>query len=102
MIPNKNQINISHHAISQLCQKYHIKKLALFGSVLRDDFTSQSDIDILVEFIEGKTPGFRFIEIQDKLTQLLGRTVDLNTAQDLSCYFRDEVVNNAQVIYEKN
>lgn len=55
-----------------------------------------------MEFIEGKTPGFRFIEIQDKLTQLLGRTVDLNTAQDLSCYFRDEVVNNAQVIYEKN
>ncbi|MEC4803169.1 MAG: nucleotidyltransferase family protein [Jaaginema sp. PMC 1079.18] len=92
-------ISIPHAALEQLCRQYHIRKLALFGSVLRDDFRLDSDIDILVEFLPGQTPGFGFIEIQDSLSQLLGRIVDLNTPQDLSRYFRDEVLAEARVIY---
>jgi uncharacterized protein len=85
--------------IAELCQQHHIRWLALFGSVLRDDFRSDSDIDILVEFEPGYTPGFAFIDIQDKLSELLGRTVDLNTPQDLSRYFRDRVLAEAEVYY---
>lgn len=82
------------------CQHYHIRWLALFGSVLRNDFRPDSDIDILVEFEPGHTPGFAFIDIQDKLSELFGRTVDLNTPQDLSRYFRDRVLTEAEVYYE--
>lgn len=95
-------VSIPHIALKQLCREYHIRKLSLFGSVLRDDFRPDSDIDILVEFLPGKTPGLGFIEIQDRLSQLLGRTVDLNTPQDLSRYFRDEVLTEAKVIYSEN
>ena len=85
-------ITIPIDAIAQLCQEYHIRKLSLFGSVLRfSDFRPDSDIDILVEFAPGKTPGFSFIEIQERLSQLFGRTVDLNTSQDrLSRTFYDK------------
>ncbi|GAB4279766.1 MAG: nucleotidyltransferase [Oscillatoriaceae cyanobacterium] len=93
------QIQIPREAIAQLCRDYHICKLAFFGSVLRDDFRPDSDIDILIEFQPGKTPGFGFIDIQDRLSELLGRTVDLNTPQDLSRYFRDRVLSEAEVIY---
>lgn len=96
---NPLNIEIPDQAIAQLCEEYHIRKLALFGSVLRDDFCPDSDIDILVEFQPGKTPGLQFIDIQDRLSQLLGRTVDLNTPQDLSRYFRDDVIAIAQPIY---
>jgi predicted nucleotidyltransferase len=96
------EIKILYPEIAQICQEYHISKLALFGSILRDDFHSDSDIDILVEFAPGKTPGFAFIDIQQRLSQLFDRTVDLNTPQDLSRYFRDEVLAKAEVIYDKN
>lgn len=95
-------ISIPESAIASLCQQYYIRRLALFGSVLRDDFRPDSDIDILVEFEPGHTPGFAFIDIQDKLAALIGRPIDLNTAQDLSRYFRDRVLAEAQVIYGKN
>lgn len=74
--------------------------MAFFGSVLRDDFTSNSDIDILVEFEEGKTPGFRFFTMQEELSELLGRKVDLNTPGDLSRYYRDKVLKEAVTFYE--
>ena len=108
IIPRQNMnqtltaISIPNSTLEQLCQKYHIRKLALFGSVLRDDFRPDSDIDILVEFLPGQTPGLGFIDIQDSLSQLLGRTVDLNTPQDLSRYFRDEVLAEARIIYGEN
>lgn len=92
-------VTISDAAIATLCQQYHIRKLALFGSVLRDDFCPDSDVDILVEFEPGHTPGFEFIDIQDKLSEIIGRTIDLNTPQDLSRYFRDQVMAAAKVIY---
>ena len=86
--------------IQDFCRHHHIRKLALFGSVLRDDFDMESDIDILVEFEEGHIPGFDFFQIQEELSDLLGRPVDLNTPGFLSPYFRDEVSQNALIIME--
>ena len=76
-------------------------RLSLFGSVIRDDFGPASDIDVLVEFAPGHTPGLAFFGMQDELTAMLGREVDLNTAGWLSPFFRDAVLAEAQVIYEQ-
>ena len=73
--------------------------MALFGSVIRNDFTPESDVDVLVEFEPGRTPGLAFFAMQRELTELLGRQVDLNTAQWLSPYFRQEVLEEAEEIY---
>lgn len=90
---------VSPEQITSFCRKYHIKKLSLFGSVLRDDFRPDSDIDILVEFEEGKTPGFEIIKMQNELSQLSGHAVDLRTAKDLSRYFRSRVIREARAVY---
>jgi predicted nucleotidyltransferase len=87
--------------ICEICERHHIRRLSLFGSVLRDDFSPQSDIDVLAEFDPGKTPGFRWITIQDELAEIFGRPVDLNTPNSLSKYFRDRVLASARVIYER-
>jgi predicted nucleotidyltransferase len=83
------------------CKKNHIKKLALFGSILREDFHADSDIDILVEFEKDHTPGFfDLIRMQEQLSVLFqGKEVDLRTPDDLSKYFRKKVISNAEVIY---
>jgi predicted nucleotidyltransferase len=87
--------------VTAFCQRNHIRRLSLFGSVLRGDFGPQSDIDVLVEFKSGHVPGFfRLFDLQEELSRLFdGRTVDLRTPEDLSRYFRDEVVAGAQVQY---
>lgn len=87
--------------IADLCRCHHIRRLALFGSVLRADFGPDSDVDILVEFEKGCEPGFGFFRIQDELCELLGRKVELHTPNFLSRYFRDEVLKTAQVQYVK-
>lgn len=71
----------------------------MFGSVLRPDFRADSDVDILVEFEPGHTPGLAFFRMQQELSELLGREVDLNTPACLSRYFRDEVLGEAEVLY---
>lgn len=73
----------------------------MFGSVLRDDFTSKSDVDVLVQFLPGKTPGLAIVTIADELSDLFGRVVDLRTSGDLSRYFRDRVLQEALPIYEQ-
>lgn len=93
-------IDLPKAEINQFCQKHHIRKLSLFGSVLRDDFTFESDIDVLVEFERGKTPGLAIVRMEDELSHLLGRVVNLKTPADLSRYFRDRVLQEAIVIYE--
>ena len=95
----KARISISKEQIVQFCHRHHIRKLSLFGSVLRDDFGPKSDIDVLVEFEPGKTPGLAFFAMQDELSQVLGYPVDLNTSQCLSRYFRDEVLAEAEAVY---
>lgn len=93
----KSQIDIPRKEIVELCHRNHIRKLALFGSVLRDDFRPGSDVDVLVEFAEGHVPGLAFFAIEAELSQLLGREVDLHTPGFLSPSFRDEVLSEAEV-----
>lgn len=87
--------------LGEFCRQRHIARLSFFGSVLRDDFTSDSDIDVLVDFEAGHIPGFlRVARIERELSVLLGnRKVDLRTVQDLSRYFRNEVLAAAEVQY---
>ena len=85
--------------IEALCRKHRITRLSLFGSVLHRESTPQSDVDILVEFEEGHTPGFAFAGIQHELSEMLGRNVDLHTPASLSSYFRSDVVKEAQPLY---
>jgi len=86
--------------LKAFCQLHHIKSLALFGSILHDDFRPDSDIDVLVEFETGKTPGFFTIaEMEDELSGLFGnRKIDLRTPQDLSHHFRERVMSEAVVL----
>ncbi len=93
------RVRLRPEKIAELCKHHHVRRLALFGSVLRDDFRPDSDVDVLVEFEPGKTPGFGFITIQDELSDLLGREVDLNTPACLSRFYRDEVLGFAKDLY---
>ena len=87
--------------IADFCRRHHIRKLSLFGSVLRDDFRPDSDVDVLVEFVEGKSPGLiRLAGMELELSEMLdGRKVDMNTPRCLSRYFRDRVRREAEVQY---
>ena len=95
----KNNIDIPREKIAEFCRRNNIRRLALFGSVLRDDFGPQSDVDILIEFEPGTRVGLRFFKIEIELSQILGRKVDLNTKGFLSKYFRDEVLAEAEDQY---
>jgi len=95
----KVQIEIPEDKLVEFCRRHHIRKLSFFGSVLRDDFRPNSDVDVLVEFEPGHVPGLAFITMQEELSALLGRTVDLNTPKFLSRYFRDQVQSEAEVLY---
>jgi predicted nucleotidyltransferase len=90
---------ISKEKIAEFCRKHHIRKLALFGSVLREDFRSESDIDVLVEFEPGHVPGLAFFTMEEELSEILGHKVDLHTPQFLSRYFRDRVMADAEIQY---
>ena len=92
-------IEIRKEKIAAFCRQHHIRRLSLFGSILRDDFGPDSDVDVLVAFEPGHTPGLAFFAMQEELSQLLGRKVDLHTAGFLSKYFRDEVLAEAEVQY---
>jgi len=96
------QIAINHDRIASFCKRHHIRKLSFFGSILRNDFGPESDIDVLVEFEPEHIPGYiRLAGIELELSDLLGHKVDMNTAKMLSRYFRDRVVNEAKVEYER-
>jgi len=92
-------IRIDQEKIADFCRRHHIRRLALFGSVLREDFRPESDVDVLVEFEPGHVPGLAFFGMERELSQLLGHKVDLNTAGWLSTYFRDQVIEEAEVQY---
>lgn len=92
----------SDRSIEDFCQKYHIRKLSLFGSVLRSDFHADSDIDVLVEFEPGRVPGFITLgAMHVELQAIFGRPVDIRTPASLSEYFRQDVLEHAQVQYER-
>ena len=92
-------IEVPHNKIEEFCRRHHIAKLSFFGSVLRDDFSSGSDVDVLVEFEPGDVPGLAFFWMESELSEILGRKVDLQTPQFLSRYFRDEALSEAEVHY---
>ena len=93
-------INVPREKIAGFCKRHHIRRLSFFGSVLREDFGPDSDVDVLVEFDPDHIPGLiRLAGIEFELGEILGRKVDIRTAQDLSRYFREEVLNAAEVQY---
>ena len=91
-----SRITIDREAIAAFCRRHHVRCLALFGSVLRDDFTPASDVDVLVEFEPGRVPGLAFFAMEVELSEMIGRKVDLNTPGFLSRYFRDQVLAEAE------
>ena len=95
----KPAISISKEQIIAFCQKHYIKQLGLFGSVLRADFNAESDVDVLVEFAPGHVPGLAFFRMQNELSALFQRDVDLNTPDFLSPYFREQVRREALILY---
>jgi uncharacterized protein len=93
-------VSIDRDAVSAFCRRHHIRRLALFGSVLRDDFSPDCDIDVLVEFQPGHVPGLRFVSIEREFSGLLhGRRVDMVTAQFLNPRMRDHVLRSAAPLY---
>jgi len=96
----KTKIEIPESEITDFCQRNYIRKLSLFGSVLRSDFRPDSDVDVLVEFEPGHVPGFiRLAGMERELSEILGRKADLRTPEELSRYFRDDVIAEAEVQY---
>jgi len=96
----KAHIYIPKEKIAEFCRRNHIRKLSLFGSVLRDDFGPESDVDVLVEFEQGHVPGLITLSgMEIELSGIIGRKADMRTPEDLSRYFRNEVVESAEVHY---
>ena len=97
------QASVSKTALAAFCQEHGIKRLAIFGSALREDFGPESDIDVLVEFEPDRTPGLLGVAgMELELSELFtGRTVDLRTPEDLSPYFRQDVLATAKVQYDQ-
>ena len=93
-------ISIDREAVSAFCRRHHIARLALFGSVLRDDFRPDSDVDVLVEFQPGHVPGLRFVSMEQEFSELLhGRRVDRVTPKFLNPRIRDQVLSSAESLY---
>lgn len=94
------QIEVPREKIAEFCRKHRIRRLSFFGSVLRQDFTPESDVDVLVEFEPGARVGLiTFAGIERELSELIGRKVDMRTPAELSRYFRDEVLAEAVELY---
>lgn len=98
---NTTSIRLPVGAIGAYCRENGIARLSVFGSAVREDFRADSDVDLLVEFAAGTHVGyFRLVEMQEDLAGLIGRRVDLLTRGAISRYFRDDVLAQAEVIYE--
>lgn len=94
------RIQIDRNRVADFCRRHQVRRLALFGSVLRDDFRPDSDVDVLVEFEPDSRAGlFELARMEAELAELVGRKVDLRTPAELSRYFRDEVAAGAETQY---
>jgi len=96
-------VAVDDSRLAEFCERHSINRLALYGSVLRPEFGPDSDIDVLVEFESGQVPGLLGIaRMERELSSLLnGREVDLRTPEDLSRYFRQDVIDEAEVVFER-
>ncbi len=96
----QSRIEVDEDQLAAICRKFHVQELALFGSVLRDDFSDDSDIDILVEYEPWARIGlFHHFKLEEALAQILGRDVDLVSKGGLRSILKDEVLSTAEVIY---
>ncbi|MEA3402599.1 MAG: nucleotidyltransferase domain-containing protein [Armatimonadota bacterium] len=97
------QIEVSRREIADFCRRNQIRKLAVFGSALREDFTADSDVDVIVWFEpEARVGFFELFDMEEELSRLLaGRKADMNTPKMLSKYFRDRVISEAEVLYDR-
>jgi len=93
------RLSVSEETLALFCRTHHIKRLWLFGSVLRDDFGPDSDVDVLYEFEEGKTPGWHIVKIEDELSELIGRKVDFVSFKYLSPYIRSHWSFRSELVY---
>ena len=91
-----SKVSVDQERLAEFCRQNGVRRLAVFGSALRDDFGPGSDVDVLVEFEPGQTPGLSFFRMQEELSQLFGRAVDLHTPASLSRYFRNQVLSEAE------
>lgn len=102
-----NGVNFPEDKIAEFCRRYGVQRLSLFGSILREPtaeggygFRPSSDVDMLVEFLPGRTPGLLALSgMQIELSEMIGREVDLRTPMELSKYFRDEVLRGARMLH---
>jgi hypothetical protein len=94
------RLGVSRDALADLCQRHRIRRLSLFGSILRDDFSGTSDIDVLVEFEEGtRVTFFSLSRVEDDMSRLFGRRADVHVARSLSPYLRERVLAQARELY---
>jgi uncharacterized protein len=101
MMGYRLESKIPREALIAFCKRNHIRKLSVFGSAVRGELRPESDIDLLVEFESDHVPGlFSVVRMEMDLSEMLGRKVDLRTPEDLSQYFRDEVIGNAELQYQ--
>ncbi len=99
--PPADRLRLDPNAVSEFCRRHRIRRLGLFGSVLRDDFGPGSDVDVLVEFDPGGAPGFFELgEMREELSTIFGRSVDLRTPRSLSPYFRERVLREAVRLHD--
>lgn len=98
---NLEMVQATPQQIEAFCRKYHIRSMAFFGSITRRDFGAHSDIDVLVDFEPGYVPGFNFFLIEAELSKLLGRNVDLQTANFLNPEIRQSALSEAVTVYEQ-
>ncbi len=97
-----SDVTLDRPALADLCRAFGVARLRVFGSALRDDFDPErSDVDLLVEFLPGVSKSlFKLMEMQERLSELFHREVDLVTPANLSKYFRDDVLMSAEVLYD--
>lgn len=99
-VNHRHRIAIPQAELADLCRRHHIRKLSLFGSVLREDFGSDSDIDVLLEYEPDIPVGFRIFEIEAELSALMGgRRIDIVNAKFLNPRLRDRILSTAEVEY---
>lgn len=93
-------VHIPEDRVAEFCKRHSVKRLSLYGSILGADFGPSSDVDMLIEFLPGKTPGMLgFAGMTMELSEMIGRRVDLRTPDDLSRYFRGEVIKHARTLH---
>ena len=95
-------LKVPRKQLDDFCRRHHIRKLSIFGSAIHGDLRQDSDVDVLVEFEPDHVPGLAFFGMEQELSEILGREVDLNTPQFLSPYFRSQVVAEAETLYDRS